>query len=325
MSTNNNIIPIMLCYDNNYVVPSAVAIYSLLKNSSEEYFYKIYVLHSDISKRNQQKLHKEVSKFKNASINFMNMEHKFDDVFSGTQAKAHYAKEMYYKLIAGSIFPNYDKIVITDVDVVFLGNIAPSYTEFKVSDDFYLAGIKMVNRMDCFLQNYEKNYNKEEQFLIKNGVGAGYLILNLKKIRRDGLEKKFLKFLESNLDRLIQPEQDTLNLCSNGKIKFLPLKYMTCSYMYDMYNLENIKNEKNFTKEELEEAYNNPIQLHYATHIKPWKQRNCTKAEIWFKYLKQTNFQIDYTVNKFKSTIFIGQKIKFLWSRCILKLKKNNA
>ena len=295
----DNIIPIMLCHDNNYVIPSAVAIHSLLEKANRDIFYKIYVLHSDVTQRNQKKLYKEVTKFNNASIKFINIGNRFDNLFSKTRAKAHYSKEMYYKLIACSIFPQYDKLVITDVDVVFLGDISKSYTEFV-----YLAGVKMLNKMDFFLKNYEKNFSKKEQWLINQGIGAGYLILNLNKIRECELETNFLDFLKNNTNRLVQPEQDILNLCSDGKIKFLHLKYMTCSYMYDKYHLDDLQDEENFSKKELKEAYENPIQLHYATHIKPWNDRSCTKSEIWFKYLIKTNFKIDFIIKKLKSILF---------------------
>ena len=79
---------------------------------------------------------------------------------------------------------------------------------------------------------------------------------------------------------------------------------MTCSYMYDKYHLDDLQDEENFSKKELKEAYENPIQLHYATHIKPWNDRSCTKSEIWFKYLIKTNFKIDFIIKKLKSILF---------------------
>lgn len=300
----NRIIPVMLCYDNNYIIPSAVAIHSMLRNSNKSYFYKIYVLHTDIKIKNIKKLKEEIKKFNNASIEFINMNNKFDDLFSTTKAKAHYSKEMYYKLIAGSIFKEYDKIIITDVDVVFLGDISPSYINFNVNDDFYLAGIGNLQKIDFFLKNYKRDFNKKEQDIIKNGVGAGYLVLNLKKIRKDNLEQKFLKFIKQNVKRLLQPEQDTFNLCVDGKIKFLPLKYMTCSYFYNLYNFEELNKEKNFSIKEQVEAYINPVQLHYATSRKPWLQKNTVKSEIWFNYLLKTNFKRDYYIKKLKQNIF---------------------
>lgn len=42
-----NIIPIAFAFDNNLIMPAAVAFTSLLKNAAPETFYDIYILHSE--------------------------------------------------------------------------------------------------------------------------------------------------------------------------------------------------------------------------------------------------------------------------------------
>ena len=61
------------------------------------------------------------------------------------------------------------------------------------------------------------------------------LIMNLKKIRENKIEEKFLKSFETDGHRLNQAEQDILNLVCADKIKFLHLKYLVCSYIYNLY------------------------------------------------------------------------------------------
>ena len=51
---NQKIIPIMFCFDKNYVIPASVAFYSLLEHADKTYYYKFYVLNSDISKEQQR-------------------------------------------------------------------------------------------------------------------------------------------------------------------------------------------------------------------------------------------------------------------------------
>ena len=46
----------MFCFNNEYAIPAAVAFRSLLENASKDYFYKLYVSHTDISLENQKKL-----------------------------------------------------------------------------------------------------------------------------------------------------------------------------------------------------------------------------------------------------------------------------
>jgi lipopolysaccharide biosynthesis glycosyltransferase len=91
---------------------------------------------------------------------------------------------------------------------------------------------------------------------------------------------------------------DVINLCSYPKIKFLPLKYMMCNYVYDLYNTdEDFNNDETFSALELREAMENPVLLHYPGHKKPWKE-DCTKAEEWFKFVIKTPFSEQF---RFKS------------------------
>ena len=76
-----NTIPIMTCFNNNYVAPAGVCFYSLLENANPNFTYKIYVLHSDITDENQKLLKETISKFKNAELIFKNMQNRFGDIF----------------------------------------------------------------------------------------------------------------------------------------------------------------------------------------------------------------------------------------------------
>ncbi|MGL5000052.1 MAG: glycosyltransferase family 8 protein [Cetobacterium sp.] len=293
----NKTIPIVHMFDNNYVIPAGVAFYSLLENGDQSYFYKIYVLHTEISKGNQIKLNENLKQFKNYSLEFISVENKFDTIWKKLRKKQHFSKEIFYKLFLTNTFENYDKIIISDVDVIYLGDISSSYFDLDINSDFYFAGVKACGKIiPPMLKLYEKKFSeKDKEKLV---YGAGYFIFNLKKIRQDNMEKKFLECLKNKLEILCQPEQDILNLCCYPKIKQLDLKYMVCSYMYELY-----KEEKDFiddliySKKELKNALKNPVQLHYATHKKPWNYPKTTKSEEWFKVLVKTVFLKDYLEN----------------------------
>lgn len=293
MRSNNNkqIIPIMHCFDDDYVIPASVSFLSMLENANPRYFYKLYVLHTDISEKNQNTLNSIVSKFNNADLQFIDMNNKFNDEFDVMKTKAHYSKEILYKLLAPTIFPQYEQIIITDVDVVFCGDIAEIYDEGQF--DEYIAGIAYHNVLENFMRNtYEAQFSSEE--IRKLLIGAGLLCVNLKKMREDGMEAKCVAYLEQNLHRLKQPEQDVLNLVCYPKIKLLPERFMVCTYLYNMIeNNEFFGNEITLGKQDkvwIKEALSKVIQLHYAGAQKPWNTPTCTKSDVWFSYLLKTPF-----------------------------------
>lgn len=122
---HNKIIPIMLCFNNAYSITGMVAINSLLNCASINYQYNIHILHSDISHRHQRLLQQVVTRYSNASLFFHNMENKFTDIFEHVGYKAYWSKEIFYKCITLSFFPQYDRIVISDVDVIFCRVFTP--------------------------------------------------------------------------------------------------------------------------------------------------------------------------------------------------------
>lgn len=208
-----------------------------------------------------------------------------------------FSKEMYYKFLVASLLPQYDKVIVTDVDVVFLGDIAKEFIEFNINEEYYLAGAKSgLGRSDSWLYKFSSRYDEEfsiEERKLLNFAG-GYYIFNCKKIREDDLERKFIDFAFENCERIIQPEQDTINICCGDKKKALSPRALVCTYLYDMY-----KSEVDYTKgsgydaDTIKDALNNPIQVHYATTKKPWLEV-CPKQELWFSYLAKTPFFEEY-------------------------------
>ena len=295
---NKQEIPLMFCFDNNYVIPAAVAFYSLLENCNKDYYYKLYILHTDITEENQKKLIDNVKKFSEFSeLIFINMENKFEDLWKTIKTKGHFSKEVMYKILVPSIFPIYDKIIVSDVDVVFLNDISESYFLLDTNEDYYLGGIKMIGKMKWYLEQLKTKFTKEEIEKL-NGFCGGYIVFNLKKLREDNMEEKFVKCFQDEGYRINQMEQDVLNLCCYPKTKQLPLKYLACSYMWDEYKTEEDKEtDIHYSKEEIEDAMQNTVQLHYATSKKPWKNVDCTKSEVWFEYLMKTNFVREYLEN----------------------------
>ncbi len=297
----NKDIPIMLCFDNNYVIAAAVAMYSMLENSDKNYNYTIYVCHTDISTQNQAKLLQTISGFKNARLEFLNMNGKFDKEFQSLQSKGHYSKEMLYKLLVANLFPQHKKIIVTDVDVVFTGDISKHYMDVVDNDDFCVAGVYPIAPRGSYLEDfynnvYADNFTKQERDRLS--LCGGYLIFNLEYMRRDNsiIENKLIQFLNENSERLVQPEQDVINLVVPEKDKILlPLDALVCSYCYDLFRYEeNYDSDPHYSAKEIKDAMAAPIQLHFATQFKPWREPGIVKSEIWLEYLLKTPFVKDW-------------------------------
>lgn len=290
-------ISVLHCFDNNFVVPAGVALHSLLKTGSASFRYKIHVLHANITTTNQRRLQESIAGFTNAELVFLNMNDRFAELFANTRTKGHYSKEMFYKLLAPSMFPDLDKLLVSDVDVIFQGDVARDFIDFDPQGDYYLAGspslVKRGSWVDEGTRAYEGDFSSAEVQALR--IGAGYYIANLHKMRQDGIEEQLLRFAADNAYRLRQPEQDVLNLVCYPKIKLLPADSMVCTYCYDYYRTDaDLECDLNYSAEEVRRALDHPVQLHYAGSIKPWNKPDCTKSEVWFEALSETPFLRDH-------------------------------
>ena len=304
-----NVIPIMHCFDNKYSLPAAVAFYSMLKNANKNYYYKLFVLHSDITDENQKKLEVIVNSFPNAAIEFIDMKGKFSTLFDNTKIKGHYSKEMYYKFLPAEMFKEYDKIIVTDVDVCYEGDISKDFCEFDVNDDYYLAGVKTLSPSPKIEGNWLSDYGAaykaqfSEDEINKLLIGAGYMIFNLRKMREDHLTEKFVDYAQDNLYRLRQPEQDVINLVCYPKIKLIRAKAMVCTYLYDIFKTEDsYKLDLNYSEDEVKDTLENPIQIHYASTVKPWNGIP-PKNSNWFSYLLEVSELVHEKLKKEYSTL----------------------
>ena len=160
----SKVIPIFFTFDNNYVEPAAVAFYSLLEKAKENVFYEMYVLHSDITEEKQQLLIDIVNKKENANLTFINTEGFLDDFwgngsFSFAQANSNFTVDTIIRCFGARFFPQHEKIIYSDVDVIFVDDISELY-ELDM-DDKYLAGVK--NAFAKFSE-YELSHLKPEYY-----------------------------------------------------------------------------------------------------------------------------------------------------------------
>lgn len=300
--------------------------HNFTKNHSDSrIFYRLFVLHNDISSQMQTLLRENIAKFSDfSSLDFIDMSDKFAKEWECLGLKAHFSKEFFYKILLTSHFPDIDKIIVSDVDVVFLGDVAQSFLLFDCESNMYLAGVKANNPNAIYpLVGWKKGYAKFSQNAfnaIKNGIGGGYFIANLKAWRRDNIEAKLVAYLQENAKNLVLAEQDVLNIICYPKIATISLAHIVSNWHYQTFgeNWELLTPEI-YSKKEIENARDNPIQLHFVGDKKPWNVPSVPKSEIWYKYMLKTSFARQFleilesklNVNKKKSLSYrIKNKFK---------------
>lgn len=260
----NEIIPIFFSTDDNYVQFLDVAIRSLIKNASKDYKYKIIVLNTGLNKNNTDKI--SALQDDNFEIEFADISKALGDFKNKLPNLYHFGLAAYYRLFIQSLYPEYDKILYLDCDIVVLGDVSKLY-HTQIGDNL-IAGV--VEQFILRTPEFSK-YTKEAVGVdAENYINSGIMIMNLKEFRNYRIEEKFVYLINKYNFDVIDPDQAYLNFLCQGRIKYLdvswnrtPLECLVCE---------------------------NPNIVHYALYKKPWQYDDVYLGEYFWDYAKESPF-----------------------------------
>ena len=167
-------IPIVFAFDNNLSLPACVCLSSLLTNAHEDTFYDIFILHSSNIVLKKEGLNQISQYYKNCRIQYRQVDSTFDSAFEirGITTPA------YYRLLIPELIPEYDRIIYSDVDVIFRSDLSAIYANTDLTD-YYVAG---VNSLSHLVPDYKHYYIEKLHLDPEKIIYSGNLIINSKKV-----------------------------------------------------------------------------------------------------------------------------------------------
>ena len=270
------IVPIVFTFDNNLIMPASICISSLLMNANADTFYDIFILHSEKCDFSNTELVDIPNYYKNCKITFRTVNSEFVTAYEirGITTTA------YYRLLIPEIIPEYDKIMYSDVDVIFREDLS-KYYQIDL-DGYYMAGVDNASALRPGVQKYVR-----EKLGIDHKYGhfySGNLIINSKKIKEDNLIPQFRELAKRNFH---QQDMDIINIACYGKIKALTPAFCLTNYLTEILVKRKQEMLSFFTNDEIEHALKYGI-VHY-NGPKPWKQY-CVNFDIWWEYYRKSPF-----------------------------------
>lgn len=288
-------IPIFFTFDDNYTIPAAVAFNTLLKRAPQDVFYKLFVLNDGLEKSNEEILQKVVSNYKNSSLEFRNTKGFMAEAwengsFDGHQKKQQFTIQTLHKCFAAYFFPEFDKIIYSDVDIVVMDDISELY-EIDLEEN-YIGAVKSVFNQQMY--NEQFGYMKAEYVdKFKDTYFAGGIwLMNLKKIREDNLEEIMSKIIYDNSIVKAYPDQDIMVMACDNKVNFISLRYISYPYLESYMKTLKEPFKTTYIPFEIWESLYFPKILHYAAG-KPWN-RQAEKADVWFNELDNLPIENKY-------------------------------
>lgn len=274
----NREIPIFFTIDDSYAPFLAVALNSAIKNSDPQRNYKAIVLYQDLGADNISRL--QSLQTENFKIELMpiraNME-ALDDRMSNRLRCDYFTLTIYFRLFIPSMFPQYDKGIYIDSDVVLTDDIAKLF-DIDIGEN-YIGACNDLSIAD--IPPLVAYTEKAVGVNAKEYINSGVLLMNLKKMRDDDLEGHFLALLNKYHFDSIAPDQDYLNAMCNGKIYYLEEKWDTMP---------------NDAKPMLTET----SLIHYNLFSKPWCYDGIQYEEQFWNYAQDCGF-ID-EIREFKAS-----------------------
>ena len=281
-------IPIFFAVDDGYAPFLAVALQSLIDNSSIDNKYEIRILYTSITDDSKKKIYKYTRE--NVSIEFVNVSKCLKEINEKLHTRDYYSKTTYYRIFIPELFPQYDKALYIDADIVVLSDIANLYN-IDIGDN--LIGGATEETVQC-VKAFQDYVEKVVGIIdSKNYINAGVIIMNLKELRKIEFQKKFFYLLGTVKYTVVQDE-DYLNRICKGRVKIID----------GSWNKEPIGG-RTVRREQLN-------LIHYNLVSKPWLFDGIEYEEYFWKYASRTEY-ID-KIRRMKENFTEEQKVKAMES-----------
>ena len=279
---NKPIIPVVFATNEKYAPFVSSCVESIKANSSKEYFYRVVVFNVDLSDDTKERLANATAD--NISVECLDVTNYIEDIKDKLYSHSYFSQEMYYRILIPDVFPNYEKVIYLDCDMIVLGDLAELYN-IDIGENCIAA---CRNLMHTKMRNYVKNTLKLEPL---EYINSGMLVINCKRFKEQHIKDKIFEEIKLH-DILTYPDQDLINLVCKKSIYYLPLNW---NYLWHLERLNrSFVEELKLDKKDLEE-FNSVSQnikiLHYTGDKKPWTFNAIEKSEIFWEFAKKCTFK----------------------------------
>lgn len=259
-------IPIFFAIDDGYTPFLAVALQSLIENASKDYKYLIKILHTNVEKEHMQQIKKFESE--NVSIEFVDLSYYVEKVKDKLYTRDYYTNTTYFRLFLPELYPQYDKVLYLDSDIIVLGDISELYNTQLGTNLVAAAPDDIIQCIKVF-QDYAELVVGVAKY--QHYFNAGILLMNLDELRKFKFQEKFL-YLLGTVKFSVAQDQDYLNRLCKGRATLVSHDWNVMPHVNEETKPEDIK------------------LVHYNFAYKPWHFEDVKYSEYFWKYAKKTEF-----------------------------------
>lgn len=256
-------VPVFFAADDKYVKFMLVTVQSIIDNMNPSRYYKLHILHTDISLENQR-LVKKLEK-PNCRISFVDVSNELKGIQKKIAVRDYYTATTYYRIFIADMFKEYDKVIYVDSDTIVREDIANLYD--AELGNHYIGAVRdqLVVQTDVYGDYVEKVLG------ISRGAyfNAGVALINCERFRANNMLDEFIQLLNT-YTFVVAQDQDYLNILCKEKVMWLDPRW----------NVQMVG--------ELPCQEEKAKLIHYNLSVKPWQFQDCRMGRYFWQVAERT-------------------------------------
>lgn len=274
----NPVIPIFFTVNEGYAPYLDCAIRSMAENASKDNEYVIHVLHQDLTDESIEKIKTGIRP--PFSVEFTKMEDEFHGIVAREENKLrcdYFTLTIYFRIFIADMFPQYDKGIYVDSDIIVPGDISELY---KIDLEGNIIGAccdRSIQGVPDLVYYTENAVGAKSDDYINSGI----LLMDLRMMREKNFSGLFLDLMNEYHFDTVAPDQDYINAMCNGNIKYLSDDWDTMPPQAGEATLNP-----------------SPKLIHFNLFQKPWCYDNIPYEEYFWKYADKSPFKEDILAHK---------------------------
>lgn len=304
-------IEIVLCTDDNYVMPTAVLMTSIAASNPEEQVH-YNIISAGLSQKSKDALSRHLVN-PSFGISFYTIDESYLKDCPIRRGE-HVSIATYFRLLLPTILPKeIDKVLYMDGDIICLDSIKELWEtplenfSAAAAPDMRCNDIRVLNRL---------SFKRTDDYF-----NAGVMLINLDWWRKNDIQNKSIKFISENRNICQFHDQDALNVVLHGTIQTLSIRFNLQEHFFEPF--ENQFIDRAYLKD-MEEAKVNAALIHYTGFKKPW-HRECVNPlkSIWRHFYKKTEWKNKKLAYRYTGFRHIKYEIRTLFDNFGLIKSRN--
>ena len=266
------VIPVFFSIDSKYAPFFSVTLSSLLDNASEEYAYRIIVLHQGLRASDKKQLRKvpKIYPGKDVSFDFVPIRRNMSAIVRNMERQSgslYKTLTIYYRLFIPIMFPEFEKAIYLDSDMVITDDISKLYNIELGSHLLGAVNDGSVYGVKPFAEYIQQALGIE----LTKYVNSGVLLMNMSGLREVHFHDRFLELMNRYGFDTVAPDQDYINVLCKDRILLLDGRWNTMP-------LRGVPE-----KDEIG-------IVHYNLNNKPWRFDNIPYGEHFWRYAETSPY-----------------------------------